>query len=78
MAKRIPGVTDMTPAQKKMYTSGATKYMKDKVERDRYTKAMGSQADIVSRGNRMQGEEARSEGKLIKRSGTGYGSFRNK
>lgn len=77
MPKRIPGVTDMTPAQKKMYTSGATKYQKAKAEDDRYRRAMGSQADIVARGNRMQGEEAK-ESKLIQRSGTGYGSFRNR
>lgn len=77
MPKRIPGVTDMTPAQTKMYTSGATKYRKDKAEQDRYRKAMGSQADIVARGNRMQGMESK-ESKVLNSSGTGYGSFRNK
>lgn len=77
MPKRIPGVTSMTPAQTKMYTSGATEYRKNKAEQDRYNKAMGSQADVVARGNRMQGMEA-GESKLIQRSGTGYGSYRNK
>lgn len=77
MPKRIPGVTDMTPAQKKMYTSGATKYMKESAEERRYRRAMGSQADVVERGNRMQSMEAK-ESKLIQRSGTGYGSYRSK
>lgn len=77
MPKRISGVTDMTPAQKKMYTSGATKYMKESAEERRYRRAMGSQEDIVERGNRMQSMEAK-ESKLIKRSGTGYGSYRSK
>jgi hypothetical protein len=32
--------------------------------------------EIVARGNRSQAEEARSEGKVISRTGTGYGSYR--
>jgi hypothetical protein len=77
MPKRVPGVTDMTPAQKKMYTSGATKYMKESAEERRYRRAMGSQADIVERGNRMQSMEAK-DSKVLRSSSTGYGSFRNK
>jgi hypothetical protein len=77
MPNRIPGVTDMTPAQKKMYTTGATKYQKEERERKRYEQAMGSTADIVARGNRMQGMEAK-DSKVIRSTGTGYGSFRNK
>lgn len=77
MPKRIPGVTDMTPAQTKMYTTGATERMKADREKKRYDSMMGSQADIVERGNRMQSMEAK-ESKLIQRSGTGYGSYRSK
>lgn len=77
MPKRIPGVTDVTPAQKKMYTTGATEWNKSEKERKRYERAMGSQADIVGRANRMQPQEA-GESKLISRTGTGYGSYRNR
>ncbi len=47
-------------------------------EAQRYRRMMGSEADIVARANRSQAEEVRSEGKLISRTGTGYGSYRNK
>ena len=77
MPKRIPGVTDMTPSQKKMYTTGATQWMKEDRERKRYERAMGSQADIVARGNRVQGMES-SDSKVLRSSGTGYGSYRNR
>lgn len=77
MPKRVPGVTDMTPAQKKAYTSGATKYMAESAEDRRYRRAMGSQADIVERGNRMQAAEAK-DSKVLRSSGTGYGSYRSK
>ena len=39
-------------------------------------KAILDPAKAVARGNRMQGREAKEE-KLISRSGTGYGSYRN-
>jgi hypothetical protein len=45
-------------------------------DEQRYRRMMGSDAEIVARGNRSQAEEARSEGKLIDRTGTGYGSYR--
>jgi hypothetical protein len=40
-------------------------------------KAILDPAKAVARGNRMQGEEAK-ESKLINRTGTGYGSYRNR
>lgn len=46
-------------------------------DEQRYRRVIGSEADIVARGNRNQAREAK-EGKLISRTGTGYGSYRNK
>lgn len=44
-------------------------------DEQRYRRLMGSEADIVARGNRNQAREAK-EAKLISRTGTGYGSYR--
>jgi len=40
-------------------------------------KAILDPAKAVARGNRMQGKEAK-ESKLINRTGTGYGGYRNR
>jgi len=49
-----------------------------KAQRTVKAKAILNPEKAVARGNRVQAEEARSEGKLIKRTNTGYGSYRNK
>lgn len=57
------------PAKKKKAKPAET-------DAQRYRRMMGSEEEIVARANRSQAEEARSEGKLISRTGTGYGSYR--
>jgi hypothetical protein len=74
-AKRPAALPSQNSAAARLKAAAKKPKKPAETEAQRYRRMMGSEEEIVARGNREQARES-AESKVISRTGTGYGSTR--